>query len=133
MRTDNNTICVLNTRAKKFHIVSSKSNVPNGISGGWVQSLYQENDSILWVGLNGNGLNRLNLNTGVATKFINDSKDAFSLGHNSVVAIDQDNRKKIWVSLAGGGLKGWTRTHINLLVLNQVAKTQLVIMRFLLC
>ena len=77
MGADDNTVYVHNTKAKKFHSMVHKPSKPDGISSGFVSSIFQENDSIFWLGLNGNGLNRLNLISGVAKKLISRAVDKF--------------------------------------------------------
>lgn len=97
-----NTVSVLNTKAKKFNLVSTGQ--PSGISQGWIRALLQENDSVFWLGFNGQGLNRYNLYSGKTEKFIHDPKNPNSLSHNAVSGLSRDREGNIWIALEGGGL-----------------------------
>lgn len=99
-----NTVAVLDRHSKRFHRLKNRMNDPNGISSGWIRTMVQENDSIFYFGFNGQGLNRLNLKTGLAEKFVHLPESPNSIGHNSIVGLASDAAHKIWIALEGGGL-----------------------------
>jgi len=82
----------------------------NSINGNQIQSLLIQNDTILWIGVFGGGLNKLNLNhyyeSGAAnfTQFIHHPVDKNSLSDNRVYDIFLDSRNSLWIGTLGGGL-----------------------------
>jgi ligand-binding sensor domain-containing protein len=66
-------------------------------------SLYQESDSIFWLGSD-KGLIRHNHNNGNLQWFVHDSLRSTSISNDTVSSIVEANNSKIWVGTFGGGL-----------------------------
>jgi signal transduction histidine kinase len=64
-----------------------------------VQNLYFDSDSILWIGTNLGGLNRLDTKTSRFTSYI-DAKSGF----RCVISIFEDSHKRLWAGTYLGGL-----------------------------
>lgn len=77
---------------------------PNSLSDNDIYSLALENDTLLWVGTGGGGLNCLNLKTMQFTCFQFNAADKTSLSGNIVPDIYIDTGGTIWVATNGGGL-----------------------------
>ncbi len=78
------------------HFPSDPSD-PDRLSSDLVLSVCPDpisSDSILWVGTEGGGLNRLNINTGAVKRF----DDKSGLPNNVVYCIQADTRNNIWLS-----------------------------------
>ncbi|WP_273157713.1 two-component regulator propeller domain-containing protein [Bacteroides fluxus] len=65
-----------------------------------IYSIYQENDSILWVGMRGNGVIRLNTLTNKQLPITFDEKGIAPM--NDILCIHQDKRKNIWIGSSYG-------------------------------
>ena len=76
-----------------------------GLSENFVRGAYLENDSILWVGMNTNGLGRLNTITGKIERFNRSN----GLLENSVYGLQGDGQGNLWI---GGGY-GLTRFNLK--------------------
>ena len=98
-------VFLYNPNAKKIHTIGNSNHDSSSISPAGYRCLFQENDSIIWIGFNGAGINQYNLKTEkVLRRFVNNPTDTTSLGHNAVVAIDKDSYGNLWFGLEGGGL-----------------------------
>jgi tRNA A-37 threonylcarbamoyl transferase component Bud32 len=63
-----------------------------------ILSIHEDKKGNLWLGTYGGGLNRLNLSSGVITKYL----DVDGLPNNSVYGILQDHSGCLWISTNGG-------------------------------
>ncbi|QJW90840.1 hypothetical protein HNV11_16375 [Spirosoma taeanense] len=92
---------------------------PTSLSNDQVRILYQDRQGTLWIGCGspfGNespgeagGLNRLDKNTGLFTRYLHDPRDPNSLLDNKVRAICEDSRGNFWIGTAGDGLHQMNR------------------------
>ena len=82
----------------QYEFYNSKS-----LSANIVIDLYEDNSGLLWVGTNGGGLNRLDLNE---KKFhhISRTNAKGSLSYNKVRAVYEDGKSNLWVGTEGGGI-----------------------------
>lgn len=71
------------------------SQMRNSLSKNYVNCIYQENDSILWIGTYHGGLNKLNLNTEEFTHF---QALENGLPNNTIYGILQDKKGRLWMS-----------------------------------
>ena len=97
--TRGNTIEARNIRAIKFDI-------PNRQQYNQIYSILQENDSILWIGMRGNGIIRLNTQT-EDYRLISFDKNGIA-PMNDILCIHQDKQKNIWI----GSSYGLTRVNL---------------------
>ena len=74
--------------------------VPNRQQYNQIYSIYPENDSILWIGMRGNGVIRLNTQT-EAYQLISFDKNGIA-PMNDILCIHQDKNKIIWVGSSYG-------------------------------
>lgn len=72
--------------------------------GGWVFSIYEDSDGILWVGTWGQGLFRYNDTTRIFSNYRNSPDNPNSLCDDVVWSIYEDSDKNIWI---GGNNKGF--------------------------
>jgi ligand-binding sensor domain-containing protein/signal transduction histidine kinase len=98
-----NKLCYADLHAERFHRIQHTQQ-HNSIQPGWARTIFQENDSIFWIGYNGNGIDRYNIKSGKATNFKNDPSNKNSLGHNTVAAISKDSKGNLWIGMEGGGV-----------------------------
>ena len=99
MEADGNTIRAKDIRAIYFR-------VPNRQQYNQIYSIYPENDSILWIGMRGNGTIRLNTQT-EAYRLITFDKNGIA-PMNDILCIHQDRDKNIWI----GSSYGLTRLNL---------------------
>lgn len=77
--------------------------VSNTIGGNSIRCLFEDSQRNLWIGLKGDGLSRLNLQTGEFKTYKN-KKGSNSLSYNDVSGIVEDEAGMIWISVDRGGL-----------------------------
>jgi ligand-binding sensor domain-containing protein/signal transduction histidine kinase len=75
---------------------------PPALSDGLITSIYEDNNSILWVGTSQGGLNRVDRSTGQVTVYRHDPTDPTSIGLGEVLAIHQDQVGTLWIGTQGG-------------------------------
>jgi len=86
--------------------------------GLFVWSVYEDEDQVLWIGTEKEGLHRRDLATGKKTVFYHDPDDDSTISDNSIYHMFEDSQNKIWVG-TGLGLDKFDRkterfTHYNL-------------------
>jgi len=80
---------------------------PGSISHNHINTLYEDTtdgNHILWVGTNGGGLNKFDLDLLRFTPFTHIPEDSNSISHNNVSCIYKDSHGVYWIGTAGGGL-----------------------------
>ncbi len=80
------------------------------LSKNLVNSLFQDRDGIIWVGVNGGGLNKFNPNRKAFTHISNLSKDEEST--EKVRAVLEDSNGTLWIGTEGDGLF-WKDLSVN--------------------
>jgi signal transduction histidine kinase/ligand-binding sensor domain-containing protein len=89
--------------------VESMSNFFNGTARPEFTSIICENDSILWLGTNGNGLLRFNVETERVTYHFIPTHDPHSISSEYIRTMFQDRRGTLWIGTWGGGLNKLAR------------------------
>lgn len=74
-----------------------------GISSDAILSL-EGNDHYLWIGTDGNGLDRLDLKSGEVWHFLNHEENDSSISANNIWSLCLDSRERLWAGTWGGGL-----------------------------
>ena len=74
----------------------------HSLSDSYILSLYEGQDSTLWIGTYGRGLNSLNLDTGEITRLPFNREDGRSLAGAIVTAIVQDSAGTLWIATDRG-------------------------------
>jgi signal transduction histidine kinase/ligand-binding sensor domain-containing protein len=75
---------------------------PNSIAPGEVSSWIIDADNILWIGIYGSGMDRLDPAINAFTHFRHNTKDAFSLSNDTVNAVFEDHSGNVWVGTNQG-------------------------------
>lgn len=90
-------------KKKKFNLYR-RSNSPNSLNllGNVIASLYKDNDGILWVGNWGQGLNRVNRETGQVEHFSTQQKGNHKLSNDFVHVIFKDSDNRLWLGTRDG-------------------------------
>jgi two-component system sensor histidine kinase ChiS len=82
---------------------------PHSLSGNIIICIYEDSSGVMWVGTDGNGLNRFDRETGKFIRYQYDSDDPTSLSNNRVISILEDRSGELWVGTYGGGLNRFDR------------------------
>ncbi|WP_139956906.1 two-component regulator propeller domain-containing protein [Flavicella sediminum] len=75
----------------------------NSISKNSVKSLYSDKTGVIWLGLNGGGVNKFDPKT-KRIKHIRKTSREESLSNDKIRAIFEDSNKDLWIGTEGGGL-----------------------------
>lgn len=67
-------------------------------------SLYCDSEGFMWGGTDGGGLYKINVETGAITLFFKQDANKFSLGSNTILNVNEDNHKNLWVCTNYGNL-----------------------------
>ena len=103
---DSGDFIVYNTQATKKGVLSGQS-----LSGNVIRVLqYDESRNSLWVGTNGQSLNRIDFNTQAIHNYPDDSKDETKLPHPRIRSLYLDKDNNLWVG-SGGGLSLWNEVN----------------------
>lgn len=76
---------------------SSFKNKQNRLIHDRFLSLFCDSSGIIWAGSDGEGLYKINPNTGDINFFKNNLSDKFSIGSNSIIDINEDSNQNLWV------------------------------------
>ena len=71
---------------------------PNSISSNYIYDIYEDRQGYLWLGTNGEGLDRYNPKTGIAEHFTKKS----GLPGNEIFSLLQDRKDNIWIATENG-------------------------------
>jgi signal transduction histidine kinase/ligand-binding sensor domain-containing protein len=101
---EGSSVCVHDFSRKKFNWLGHSS-VP-ALPSDRVKEFYRQNDSIAWLGYNGAGLCRINLNTSRVIQFLRDPSDASTISYDKISSIipDRFDSNVLWIGTEGGGL-----------------------------
>ncbi|WP_455960923.1 hybrid sensor histidine kinase/response regulator transcription factor [Bacteroides bouchesdurhonensis] len=94
IQSHNNNVSIKNIRPYNFHI-------PNKVQYNQIYSICAENDSILWIGMRGNGLIRLNTIT-ENYRLINFTEKNGIVPMNDILCIHQDRNHQFWLGTSYG-------------------------------
>lgn len=94
---------VTDLKRKKFKLYRN-SNLPNSpdLSGNVIASIYKYNDSILWVGTWGQGLNLLNRHTNKVEHFSTRQTENHKISNDFIHVIFKDGDDRIWLGTRNG-------------------------------
>lgn len=87
------------TSVKVFNYNSSDS---CSIGDGFIWSIYEDSENILWIGTNSGGLNKYDRVTERFTRFMHKTEDSNSITSNAVRCITEDGDKNLWLSTENG-------------------------------
>lgn len=76
---------------------------PYSISKDIITALYKDNTGIIWIGTNGGGVNKLDLER-KGFRHIKKTLDNNSLSYDKIRSIYQDSNGSLWIGTEGGGL-----------------------------
>ena len=83
-------------------------NSTKGVNSIKIRTIYEDHLGYIWLGSEGFGANRLRfddqLNITEAKYFMYDPKDSTSIGSNTIEAICQDSKGRLWFGTAGSGI-----------------------------
>jgi ligand-binding sensor domain-containing protein len=87
-----------------YHMTSYKSNPlnPNSLMSNNLVSVLADSNGIIWIGIGGMGLDRLDPVTGIFTHFRHDSNDPASLASDAVTVILKDKQETLWIGTYDG-------------------------------
>ncbi|MFK8054264.1 MAG: EAL domain-containing protein [Woeseiaceae bacterium] len=74
----------------------------NGLSGDTAITVVEDSDGLIWIGTYENGLNALNLKTGVIEHFRHDPENSNSIAGNYIRDLMQDNNGRLWAATSQG-------------------------------
>jgi ligand-binding sensor domain-containing protein len=97
--TNNGGLAKYNSSTDDFTTFQFDPNDEASISANRVESIYEDNNGIVWLGIgtaNG-GLNRLNPKTGEVTRYLTDEEFTNQLTSTSVISIADDQKGNLWV------------------------------------
>ncbi len=81
---------------------------PLSLAGDQIRSVFIDGKQRIWIGIEGSGLDLLNRGeSGTAnsfTHFQHEKNNPHSLNHNSISALLEDSKSRIWIATDGGGL-----------------------------
>jgi PAS domain S-box-containing protein len=77
---------------------------PHSLSHNVAASIFEDQEGVLWVGMGGGGVNKLDLQPKRFALYQNEPGDPNSLAANDVRAIYEDRFGDLWVGTYGGGL-----------------------------
>ncbi|WP_300385646.1 sensor histidine kinase [Clostridium sp.] len=72
------------------------------ISGNFIYKLFADDKGSLWIGTNGDGLNKLNINTGDIEIYKNKKEDNNSISEDTILGIIEDSRGIVWIATNKG-------------------------------
>jgi ligand-binding sensor domain-containing protein/serine phosphatase RsbU (regulator of sigma subunit) len=92
-----------------FKVYRTDDDNPNSLSHIYINTLFEDHEGMLWIGTNGGGLNRLDPETEIFTRFTINPDDSGSPDNNFVNVIFEDRSNNLWVGSANGGLNKLNR------------------------
>jgi len=103
------TIRILNQDGSLFGFLNAKGAISNTKTsfGRNVYCIFADNKGTIWMGTKKDGLFKLNaksLNQFEIKQYLHQENDPYSISHNSIYSICQDNKGHIWLGSYGGGL-----------------------------
>jgi signal transduction histidine kinase/ligand-binding sensor domain-containing protein len=102
--TDGAGLNLYDRQSNTFIHFDHQPNDPGSISSNSVRAIYEDSNGYIWVGTR-QGLNKLDVESGVFQRFLFDKDNPQSLSNNFVYsAILEDHEGYLWVGAYGGGL-----------------------------
>jgi len=92
-----------------FAVFKNDKNNTNSISGNIIYSICQTKDSTLWIGTNGDGLNKFDNNTEIFTHYYFNETNPNSISQNVIRCIYEDSDGDLWIGTDRAGLNKMDR------------------------
>jgi ligand-binding sensor domain-containing protein/signal transduction histidine kinase len=93
----------------RLRITTPESPDPENSVVDGVRLMLEDEDGILWLGTEGNGLIRFDRKQRTLARYRNDPADRNSLSNNWVVSLFEDREGNIWAGTGGGGVNRFPR------------------------
>lgn len=77
---------------------------PKSLGSNHVWSILEDSAGVIWIGAEGDGLNKFDAKNNAFTRYLHRRDDPASLSQNTVLAIFEDNEQVLWIGTNGGGL-----------------------------
>ena len=90
-------MAIFNPETERFVNYIHDPKIENSISNNLITSIFEENDSTLWIGTS-NGLNRLNRTTNQITRYFKSD----GLPNDLIFGIEKDDQEYLWITTNGG-------------------------------
>ncbi|MBL4752689.1 MAG: SpoIIE family protein phosphatase [Flavobacteriales bacterium] len=90
--------------ADKFLVFNQNAYDSSSLSNNQLRGIATGDDGMAWIGTQGGGLNRLDLDNGQIQHYTHDPKDPGSLNNNSIRSLLKDKNGKIWIGSVGTDL-----------------------------
>ncbi|MEM9338256.1 MAG: two-component regulator propeller domain-containing protein [Bacteroidota bacterium] len=105
--TDNGLYLLNNSEKQSEPVLKTRfeENVkdPGSLNKNLIKSIYKDRMGIIWIGMNGGGLNKFDP-SGKNFTHVKKTIDPKSLTYNKIRAIYEDSHKTLWIGTEGGGL-----------------------------
>ncbi len=98
----------------EYKKVPSISESAFGISNNSISCLFEDSDSLFWIGTKGGGLNLYDRKHDRFSFFTSDSQNPRQKIYNDIISIYEDPYKNLWVGTDGGGLYRLNKTDLSL-------------------
>ncbi|NOG99728.1 MAG: hypothetical protein HND52_17345 [Ignavibacteriae bacterium] len=82
-------------------------NIPedsSSISGNYINSIYEDSRSVIWIGTNQGGINKYDPITDTFKSYRADANDTSSIGEGSIYSINEDRFNNLWIAVNPSGL-----------------------------
>ncbi|MCJ8270485.1 MAG: hypothetical protein MJK04_13905 [Psychrosphaera sp.] len=86
----------------QFKIYRHNPRKVNSIGSNYIVCLLLDSKGTLWVGTNGGGLNRYDVQSDSFERFEHHQSDPHSLSHNSIRTLYEDGAGELWIGTDGG-------------------------------
>src|SRR5690606_19057309 len=90
---------------QKFRSFRHSFDTDNSLGFNNISGMFEDSQGHIWIGTDGNGVDRFDPNTYTFEHFRHDPADPTTLGANAVLAIAEDRDGDIWLGTWAGGLK----------------------------
>lgn len=77
-------------------------NAPDQLNSSAVYTVTEDSKGNIWMGTNGGGVNVLNQQTGIITKYVAGPNDAYSISGNFVRCFVEDHKGNMWIGTTNG-------------------------------
>jgi signal transduction histidine kinase/ligand-binding sensor domain-containing protein/CheY-like chemotaxis protein/AraC-like DNA-binding protein len=93
---------IYNEEKQQFKHYYNDDRNPNSIASNHIFNLLKDKKGNVWIGTNGNGVDRFDRKTGIFHHYAYNDKNTSSLSNNIVHCIFEDSKKNIWICTADG-------------------------------
>lgn len=108
--TDGKGLCYYNCITEKLHDLPLPEQVKNSLYQTY--SIYETDDTTLWIGTNGNGLFRIDVKPDIhntyrttgCRQYLHNPRDPHSINNNIIYSILSGENNSLWIATRGGGL-----------------------------